>query len=334
VDEKLLMPLHGSVMLTEIPRQRKTAMGIRKYFFKPSTEAFFSEADKLPFYTKFDRLHGYVYGRWPYLYIGVGTGQHPMAKWLGPLVSAILKVFRQGNQIDTRGMADEYHGKAVPLDAARQLVLVDEPVSIPDLEQVIPYKQARALILQNPDHIVALDCPCRSARENPCLPLDVCLIVGEPFASFIREHQPDKSRRITQMEAVAILNAEDERGHVHHAFFKEAMLGRFYAICNCCACCCGAIHAHQHGTPMLASSGYISQVDEDLCISCGTCETYCQFGALTLAGVAVVDEAKCMGCGVCVSKCPEEALSLRREESKGVPLELDKLMSQALQAKA
>jgi ferredoxin len=36
-----------------------------------------------------------------------------------------------------------------------------------------------------------------------------------------------------------------------------------------------------------------------------------------------------MGYGVCVSKCPEGALSLRREASKGVPLELSLLMKQA-----
>jgi len=309
-------------------------MGIKSFFIKPSTEAFYKEADRVPGYSWFDRVHGYVYGRWIFLYIGIGTGQHPLAKKLAPLIALLPKGKKKEAERENRGTADEYHGKTIPLGTATQLVMVNEPVNIPDLEHVIPYKQARALILRNPDHIVALNCPCRSARENPCLPMDVCLVVGEPFASFVSEHHPDKTRWITQAEAVDILKAEDERGHVHHAFFKEAMLGRFYAICNCCSCCCGAMHAHQNGTPMLASSGYVAQVDEDLCISCGTCETYCQFGALTLDGISVVDEAVCMGCGVCVSKCPEGALSLRRDESKGIPLELDKLMNQASQANA
>jgi ferredoxin len=310
-------------------KNKGIVMGIKSLFIKPSAEAFFKEADKLPWYTRFDRIHGYVYGRWTFLYIGIGTGQHPLAKKLAPLIALLPIGKKKEAEGENRGMADEYHGKTIPLETATQLVMVNEPVNIPDLEHVIPYKQARALILQNPDHLVALNCPCRSARENPCLPLDVCLVVGEPFASFVHEHHPDKSRWITQAEAVDILKAEDERGHVHHAFFKEAMLGRFYAICNCCSCCCGAMHAHQNGTPMLASSGYVAQVDEDLCISCGTCETYCQFGALTIDGMAVVDEAKCMGCGVCVNKCPEGALSLRRDASKGVPLKLDFLMKQA-----
>ena len=178
--------------------------------------------------------------------------------------------------------ADTYHGKVIPLQTARELVSVKENVCVGDLEKVIPYQLARTIVLDHPDHIVALDCPCRVARENPCLPLDVCLIVGEPFASFTLEHHPSRSRAITSAEAVEILEAEDKRGHVHHAFFKEAVLERFYAICNCCSCCCGAMQAHRNGTPMLASSGYTARVDEDVCIGCGDCNTYCQFGALSI----------------------------------------------------
>jgi ferredoxin len=192
---------------------------------------------------------------------------------------------------------------------------------------VIPYTKARDIILENPEHILALDCPCRAARPNPCLPLDVCLIVGEPFASFVAEHHPKRSRRITPEEAVEILRHEDERGHVHHAFFKDAMLGRFFAICNCCACCCGAMQAHNRGTPMLVSSGYVCLVNEQLCIACGTCQEACQFKALSLGELRMtVDEARCMGCGVCVAKCPEEALSLVRDAQKGVPLEIEELI--------
>ena len=223
--------------------------------------------------------------------------------------------------------ADGYHGKVMPLAAATRLVQVNEPLRLPDLEKIIPYQRARDLILLNPDHIVALDCPCRSARPDPCLPLDVCLIVGEPFASMVSEHHPQTTRWISQAEAAEILQAEDARGHVHHAFFKDAMLNRFYAICNCCACCCGAMQSMRSGMPMLASSGYVNQVDEDLCLGCGDCLDYCQFGALALEDfVARVDEELCMGCGVCTSKCEQGALSLRREPAKGEPLEIQALL--------
>jgi Pyruvate/2-oxoacid:ferredoxin oxidoreductase delta subunit len=296
-------------------------------FLKPSTRAFIEEARKVPGYSLLDFIHGYIYGRWPYFYIGVGIGTHPAAKWLAPLGGwldrLLVRPKKDEPEHERIGFADTYHGKAVPLETAKQLVQINEDIQLPDLEKVIPYKRARAIVMKNPDRIVALDCPCRVARENPCLPLDVCLIVGDPFASFIREHQPDRSRWITRDEAVAILKAEDERGHVHHAFFKDAMLDRFYAICNCCECCCGAMQAHRRGTPMLASSGYVSVVDEELCIGCEDCASYCQFGALEVVdGISKIHYEKCMGCGVCVDKCPQGALTLVRDASKGMPLEI------------
>lgn len=298
----------------------------------PSTRAFISEGRRTPGYTFFDWLHGYIYGRWPYLYIGIATGEHPLARLFKPLAAFVDRLATRPRAAATSHVtfADTYHGKVVPPEAARQLVTVQQDVSLTNLEQVIPYALARDIVLKNPDHIVVLDCPCRANRAHPCLPLDVCLIVGEPFASFVAEHHAKRSRWITSAEAVEILRAEHERGHVHHAFFKDAMLGRFYAICNCCSCCCGAMQAHRNGVPMLASSGYIAQVDATLCAGCGTCADHCQFRAITVPdGRAVVDVTACMGCGVCVSHCPEAALSLVRGENKGVPLEINALLQAA-----
>jgi ferredoxin len=316
---------------------------------RPSTLAFAREAQRTPGYSLFDWLHGYVYGRWPYLYIGIGTGEHPLARVFRPLVRLLAQLFPHrpaddrsaeplGSARDRRSrrspdhvtFADTYHGKVMPLEAAKQLLTVEEEISLTNLEQVIPYARACDIVLQHPDHIVVLECPCRASRPNPCQPLDVCLIVGEPFASFVSEHHPRRSRWITPEEAVEILCAEHERGHVHHAFFKDAMLGRFYAICNCCACCCGAMHAWRHGTPMLAASGYVSRVAADLCVGCGICADFCQFGALSVSdGIVVVDTTVCMGCSVCVSKCTEGALSLVRDPTKGEPLEIRALIASA-----
>ena len=310
-------------------------MGPKDWWIKPSTRAFMEEARRTPGYSFLDFLHGYIYARWPYLYIGIGTGEHPLAKRLAPFGGWINKLITKRKQDEPAdssiGFADTYHGKALPLETVTQLISIKEDIKIHDLEQVIPYQRARSIILQNPDHIVVLECPCRSARPHPCLPLDVCLIVGEPFASFVQEHHPARSRWVTRDEAIAILKAEDERGHVHHAFFKDAMFDRFYAICNCCACCCGAMQAQRSGTPMLASSGYVSQVDEDLCIGCGDCTSYCQFEALEVVdGVNQILYEKCMGCGVCISKCEQEALSLRLDPGKGSPLEICSIMKEAI----
>ncbi len=294
---------------------------------RPSTRAFLRESRQTRGFRWLDLLHGYVYMRWPYFYIGIGTGEHSLARLLGPIASRLWKKSsgpRTSFGRDT--FADTYHGKVVPLSGATELISVEKDIAGTLSEKVLPYSRARDIILKNPDHIVALDCPCRSSRSNPCLPLGVCLIVGEPFASFVLEHHPGRSRAITRAEAVEILRSEDARGHVHHAFLKDAMLGRFYAICNCCSCCCGAIQAHRNGTPMLASSGYVCKLNPSACAGCGECTRYCQFHALRVEeGRNHVDESMCMGCGVCVDRCPRHALALVRDPARGEPLSVYEL---------
>jgi heterodisulfide reductase subunit A-like polyferredoxin len=83
------------------------------------------------------------------------------------------------------------------------------------------------------------------------------------------------------------------------------------------------MQAHHNGTPMLASSGYLSRVDEENCLGCGTCGEYCQFDAMTTVdNLITIDESKCMGCGVCVSHCVNEALRLELAPWKGEPMVL------------
>ncbi len=306
----------------------------RPRLIQPSTRAWVQEARRTRDYSLFGLLHGYVYARWPYLYIGTATGEHALSRVVSPVVRLLARIFpalRGGQQPGQVTFADTYHGKVMPVASAKRLVTVQEEIRVTDLEHVIPYARARDIVLQDPDHLVLLECPCRAGRADPCLPLEVCLIVGEPFASFVAEHHPRRSRWITQEEAVEVLEAEHERGHVHHAFFKDAMLGRFYAICNCCSCCCGAMQAHQHDTPMLASSGYVSRIDEATCIGCGVCAEICPFDAITVPnGRAAIDVSACMGCGVCVDKCDQGALLLARDGSKGEPLEIEALMARAV----
>lgn len=302
----------------------------------PATKYFLQASWKMQKNAPWDFLHSCVYARWPYLYISLGSGDYPITKKLRSFLQAwqrlrpskkAQKKVRPSPTQATGTVADIYHGKAMPLNQARELVMVNEPINLPDLEQVIPYVRARALIQQNPDHILLVKCPCRMAKKDPCLPVDVCMVIGEPFAELVYQHYSTRARWITQEEACNILEREDARGRVHHAFFSEMMLGRFFGICNCCSCCCTAINAHQRGKPMLASSGYIAQVDRANCISCETCQSYCQFGALRLVnGLTRVDKELCMGCGICVSKCEVGAISLCLEPAKGIPLEITDLI--------
>ncbi len=308
-------------------------------FISESTEEFIAEGKKVSGFKFFDLVHGLIYAKYIYIYIATGTGQNHLSKAIKPIIAFIaflcnpIKKFI--NQIsppkNSIQFADTYHGKVVPIGAAKQLVSVQQEIQLVNLEHVIPYKKARDLILLEPTHIAVIDCPCRASRENPCLPLDVCIVIGEPFVGMILENYPKRARQISQTEAFIILEEEEARGHVHHAFFKDAMLGRFYAICNCCSCCCGAMQAQRHGTPMLASSGYLAVVDETLCIGCAACVAICQFNTISIPDIiAVVDDKNCMGCGICVSHCHQEAIRLEKNPLFSAPLELDELMKMAV----
>jgi NAD-dependent dihydropyrimidine dehydrogenase PreA subunit len=226
-----------------------------------------------------------------------------------------------------------YHGKVVKLKDALQLVTQKKNITLKPAETVIPYKQARDIILQNPESISVGECPCRAAAETSCLPpgqMDVCLFVGDPHASFIGAYNP-KFRKITQDEAAGILQDAHAKGFVHCAYFKKDVGRRFVAICNCCSCCCQGMKAwnmFQGAIPVLAASGYLSEIADE-CNGCAICVDACGFHAISMAddgAIAVVDEAKCMGCAVCEDSCPLDAISLRLEPSKGEPLDLQELL--------
>jgi ferredoxin len=218
---------------------------------------------------------------------------------------------------------------------ALQLVTQKKDLSLEPPETVIPYKQARSIILQNPTSLAVGECPCRAVAENPCLPpgeMEVCLFVGDPGAAFIAEFNP-KFRKTTQEEAARILEDSHEKGFVHCAYFKKDFARRFVAICNCCSCCCLGMKAWNmfgEAVPILAPSGYVAEIAES-CTGCGECVDSCGFSALRFdedEKIGVVDAEKCMGCGVCEDKCPTGDISLRRDPSKGEPLDLAQLMQQ------
>lgn len=253
-------------------------------------------------------LHGYVYGRWPYQYIRFCI--HTLLPRMTPKFG--------------RWWADRYHGKVLPTELARRIITLDHEIKRTDLERIIPYPTARDIVLKGPPQVTLIECPCRHARENPCQPTDVCMIVGD--GSFVVEHHPHVSRRVTQREALEVLQAEHERGHVHTAYFKDACDNRFYAICNCCACCCGGLEAMvRYGVPMVASSGYVAQVDQETCDACGYCAAACPFEAVTVNDSAIVSWEKCMGCGVCEGQCDNGAITLMLDERKGLPLDVQAL---------
>jgi NAD-dependent dihydropyrimidine dehydrogenase PreA subunit len=252
-------------------------------------------------------LHGYIYARWPRQYVKfmLRLGTHglpsPAKLWF----------------------ASHHHAKVLSHDHARAIVNLDHDIDARNQEQIIPYPLARDIILKSPPDVVAFDCPCRLNRPSHCQPAKVCMVIGQPITRFALDHL-SSARRLTPAEALELLEAEHARGHVHTAWFKDAMLNRFYAICNCCKCCCGGIQAMlEFGVPVLLSSGYVAQIDPELCTRCGDCVEACPFDALSNGDDAVQrDWDRCMGCGVCEVKCATGAVKLVRDEKKGAPLDV------------
>lgn len=258
----------------------------------------------------FSALNAYVYGRWSQKYL----------KILGDFIFPHF-----GKRVRTWWI-NRYHGKVLTLDQAKQIINLDHNIPLQDLEQIIPYKTARNIVMEGNPELAVYDCICRSRKEDACEPRDVCLVIGQPIVDFLIEHQPVKSRRITQQEALDILDAEHKRGHMHTAWFKDAMLDRFYSICNCCKCCCLGVEAMvKYDSPMITSSGYVAEVDSEKCTSCKSCEKNCIFDAIQINDAARVNWEKCMGCGVCVDKCKNNAIKLTLDEKKGKPFEINLL---------
>jgi ferredoxin len=284
-------------------------IGERGHLMLPSTRRSF-RAEGVRSVFRFQTWHLYVYGCWSTLYVGF-------------LIHCAFRCLAALGAPGRNWLAHRYHGKVLTLDHARALVTVDKPIALQDLEQVIPYKTARRLLLETPLEMAVYECPCRLSRPHPCQPTQVCMIIGQPFVDLVLDHHPRSSRRLSRDEALELLAAEHRRGHVHIAWFKDACLHRFFAICNCCKCCCGGIDAMQrHGIPMVTSSGYVATCDPQKCLACGICSANCPFAAVQVNGHAQIDRNKCLGCGVCVGHCDARAMSLVHDPSRGTPLDV------------
>ncbi|MFC1856927.1 4Fe-4S binding protein [Thermodesulfobacteriota bacterium] len=155
-------------------------------------------------------------------------------------------------------------------------------------------------------------------------------------------HMPRmNARRVTQEEALAQIKSNHEKGYALTMWYKDATGYRAGVLCSCCSCCCFGTEVERMARKIpglrplkiTAPSGYSAVTDMEKCTADGECVS-CPYEAREIVETAEGRRLEfhydlCMGCAACVSKCPEGAITMVRDENKGIPLDMEELMAQA-----
>lgn len=161
------------------------------------------------------------------------------------------------------------------------------------------------------------ECACRRAVGNCDAPLDVCMIFN-PMGDYLADR--GLARRVRRREAMGVLERAEKAGLVHVSVNTRAPV---MIICNCCACCCAAIHGVTQldkPTDNIRSNFRAARVRGADCKLCGVCEKYCPTGAVAVGKKNVrIKGERCIGCGVCVHKCRRDAMTLVRKGDRRPP---------------
>jgi electron transport complex protein RnfB len=252
--------------------------------------------------------------------IAAGRAEGGLGYGLLPFVVGIYEMQFSSIDAELARLFEDYYQQAFGQALAMQppvhrVVPVGESVQME--VEVRPFESA-AGVVAGAEAWGVVDCICRVQKAligEPCEhPVDVCMVLSETPGAF--DNSP-AIRALTRQQAMATLRRAAEAGLVHSVGNKQQ--GLWY-ICNCCTCSCGVLRgmAEVGIANVVARSPFVNRVDEALCIGCGECVEWCQFGALSLDDVVRVDESRCVGCGVCALACPEEALSLERRPAEEV----------------
>lgn len=89
-------------------------------------------------------------------------------------------------------------------------------------------------IVDNSEGLALVPCSCRAVFHNCDNPINTEILVGLSRKVFMEE-RPHDYREITRQEAKDILSQCHQRNLIHTIVKCRQ---DFYAICNCCSCCC------------------------------------------------------------------------------------------------
>jgi ferredoxin len=212
----------------------------------------------------------------------------------------------------------ETNRKGVP----RTRVLTVSEMVEPE-HQIMPMEEVYEIIDHNTDFAI-FPCPCRMRKEvegiRKCkdkYPIHNCITFGI-FAKQLIDMDDPAVKAISREEVKEITREAAELGLVH---MTDNNVNDAHILCACCECCCGNLAGltRLDNPRAIARANYISNIDKDLCVACGTCVERCKFDAITLDDFAQVDIEKCVGCGLCAITCPEKAITMKRLEREIIP---------------
>ncbi|TXT61821.1 MAG: 4Fe-4S ferredoxin iron-sulfur binding domain protein [Promethearchaeota archaeon] len=198
---------------------------------------------------------------------------------------------------------------------------VNKEVSQPE-ERVLTSNRIEEIVNKF-DDITVGHCFCRQHQDllgNSCEITDLrenCFTFGKS-ARFVAEQ--GFGRKISKEEALEIMKKSEEEGLIHKAYHPFGKIEKLEtSVCNCCKDCCGTFNLWKEGVlPMINYTDFLSEIDEDLCIGCGTCIEKCPVDAIHLndQNKAKRNAEWCIGCGICAHFCPESAISLLEGQRK------------------
>lgn len=236
-----------------------------------------------------------------------------------------------------------YHAKVISFGNTKKIFELNEDISATSSKNkmIVPFRYAYKILLQEPDYIAVMDCPCKKTMNAPDWTINSCISVGRKTSQFWLETLGKKynARKISQQEALDLIKGFRKKGYITQAFFKVATGGSTGVICNCHMDNCVSLQATRFAkkfdpsAAMAADSGYSVSHDDAKCRKCGVCASICNFGAIRVFdGVRTYDRSRCMGCELCVEHCTQDALSLYEDAKKTVPLDLDLVKEEYVQS--